>query len=187
MQDAIAKTNEMTTATQPYRALFKSLDTGPAIVGCARLIAELLRVDLTHNQILGYVRVLSAAKPEQLIKAFELAESTCKYMPSPGELLALATGGDAGGSMRRADEAFSWIMRYIAHHGVDGRTRMRVGSDYEIHYTRAPAIPSEIVKTLQALGGTLQHGLARVAETKPENLGWLKNDFEAAFMRVEGE
>jgi hypothetical protein len=138
---------------------------------------------------MAYERGLEDLVPERLAAAFALAERDLKFFPSIAELRDLAgTQSGDNNRLRQCDEAWKWVMRYIRDHGTDGRAkRGRVlATAPELRFEDdmpAPPIPGPIEYALEAMGGTVTQGLERFAETDSGALGFLRRDFDAAYLR----
>jgi hypothetical protein len=74
------------------------------------------------------VRNLGDIDPQSLAAAYALAEKTCTYWPTPGEIRELAGWSEES----RSREGLQWVFGYLAQHGVEGRPRgggVRFGED----------------------------------------------------------
>ena len=126
------------------------------------------------------------ARPETL------AERTCTYWPTPGQIRELAGWSEES----RSREALQWVFTYLANHGVDGRPRgggVRFGEDEtgrrvllgsEV-LVKAPEIAEDIRATLAALGsGAVKQGLLYVSQ-HPVVKGWENFNGDAASRTAE--
>jgi hypothetical protein len=105
--------------------------------------------------------------PAALATAYALAEKTCTFWPTPGQMRELAGWSEE----TRGRAALQWVFAYLAKHGVEGRphggglrfgedeTGRRVLLEAEV-VIPAPEIPPEIKAILAALGsGSFKQGL----------------------------
>ena len=99
----------------------------------------------------AHVRNLTDIDPEALALAYTLAEKTCTYWPSPGQIRELAGWSEES----RGGAALEWVFRYLEKHGCEGRAQgggVRFGEDETGRrvlleteaIVAAPALPAEI-------------------------------------------
>ena len=183
MQEATAKHNARPETLRDWLAILKTEGLEIALSA----LASVLRSDLTPIQRARYVRTLSDLPPDALAIAFSLAERDLKFFPVPAELRELA-GIRAENATVDCDKAFRWVWSYIADHGAEGRDkkwleRDEQGNPTKLRLTAAPEIPRDIAYALEAMGGSIRRGLERFAETEAAALGFLRRDFDAAYLR----
>ena len=116
----------------------------------------------------AHVRNLADISPEALAQAYALAERTCTFWPSPGQMRELAGWSDES----RGRAALEWVLCYLEKHGCEGRARgggVRFGDDETGRsvllereaIVAAPALPAEIETALAFLGsGSTKQGVA---------------------------
>lgn len=153
-------------------------------------LASVLRSDLTETQLRSYERTLDGISSRDLGTAFCLAERDLKFFPVPRELRELAGVADTDTHlMIQADAAWRWVIRYLDDHGPEGRAKRGrlLEAHPELRFEQpipAPAIPQRLLYVLEALGGTVTAGLMRIAGTDHGAMGFLRRDFDAAYLRA---
>ncbi len=145
----------------------------------------------------AHVRSLTDIEPSALAQAYALAEKSCTYWPSPGQIRELAGWSEES----QGGTALQWVFRYLEKHKWDGRPHgggVRFGEDETGRMVLlgteplipAPAIPAEIERALTLLGtGSAKQGLRYVSQ-HPVVKGWDNFSGEAATRsaeRIEGQ
>ena len=145
----------------------------------------------------AHVRSLADIDPAALAAAYAMAEKTCTYWPSPGQIRELAGWSEES----RGGAALEWVFRYLEKHGCEGRALgggVRFGEDesgrrvlLEREATvAAPAFPAEIEAALLLLGsGSTKQGL-RYLSQHPAVKGWDNFTGDSASRsaeRIEGQ
>jgi hypothetical protein len=184
-----------------YQEIFTGVKTTTdlrhAIARAVRTLREAMEKEDNRAVTAAHVRNLADIDAHALGTAFALAEKTCTYWPTPGQIRELAGWSDEVHSR----EALQWIFGYLAKHGIEGRPRgggVRFGEDEtgrrvmlgsEI-VESAPEIPADIVAALAALGsGAVKQGL-RFLSQHPVVKGWDSFSGDAASRtaeRIEGQ
>jgi hypothetical protein len=175
-----------------YEEIFTGVDVRQAIARAVRTLREALEKEDNRAVTAAHVRNLADIDPQALATAFALAERTCTYWPTPGQIRELAGWSEES----RSREALQWVFTYLANHGVDGRPRgggVRFGEDEtgrrvllgsEV-LVKAPEIPEDIHATLAALGsGAVKQGLLYVSQ-HPVVKGWENFNGDAASRTAE--
>ena len=169
-----------------------SSDLPHAIARAVRQLREAMEKEDNCAVTAAHVRNLREIDPAALATAYALAERTCTYWPTPGQIRELA--GWSEESKSRA--ALQWVFTYLEKHGVEGaREAVECGSEKTRAGRRvlleseavipAPAIPAEIEATLAALGnGTVKQGLRYVSQ-HPVAKGWDNFNGDAASRTAE--
>jgi hypothetical protein len=163
-----------------YEEIFTGVDVRQAIARAVRTLREALEKEDNRAVTAAHVRNLADIDPQALATAFALAEKTCTYWPTPGQIRELAGWSEES----RSREALQWVFTYLANHGVDGRPRgggVRFGED---ETGRRVLLGSEVLggRTLTAMRphgprrGSKRNGFA-VRYTQGESLdGGLRDD-----------
>jgi hypothetical protein len=168
-----------------------------AIARAVRQLREAMEKEDNCAVTAAHLRNLTDIAPEALARAYALAEKTCTYWPSPGQIRELSgwSGEIQGGA------ALAWVFRYLEKHGVEGRAQgggVRFGEDESGRrvlletetVVAAPALPAEIEIALALLGsGSIKQGLRYVSQ-HPVVKGWDNFSGDAAVRtaeRVEGQ
>ena len=127
----------------------------------------------------AHVRSLADIDPAALAAAYAMAEKTCTYWPSPGQIRELAGWSEES----RGGAALEWVFRYLEKHGCEGRALgggVRFGEDESGRrvllereaIVAAPAFPAEIEAALMLVGsGSTKQGL-RYLSQHPAVKGW---------------
>ena len=145
----------------------------------------------------AHVRSLADIDPAALAAAYAMAEKTCTYWPSPGQIRELAGWSEES----RGGAALEWVFRYLEKHGCEGRALgggVRFGEDESGRrvllereaIVAAPAFPAEIEAALLLLGsGSTKQGL-RYLSQHPAVKGWDNFTGDSASRsaeRIEGQ
>lgn len=164
---------------QIFAGVRDGADLAHAIARAVRMLREAMEKEDNCAVTAAHVRNLKGVDPMALAKAYGLAEKTCTYWPTPGQIRDLA--GWSAETKSRA--ALQWVFGYLQKHGVEGRPRgggVRFGEDETGRrvlleaepVTPAPEIPAEIEATLAALGsGAVKQGLHYLSQ-HPVMKGW---------------
>jgi hypothetical protein len=186
---------------QVYERIFAEVrslaDLRHAIARAVRQLREAMEKEDNCAVTAAHVRNLTEIDPRALAQAYALAEKTCTYWPSPGQIRELAGwSGEAKSGL-----ALQWVLTYLEKHGCGGRphgggvtfgedeTGRRVLLETEA-VVPAPDIPAEIEVALALLGsGSVRQGL-RYASQHPAVKGWDNFAGDAALRaadRIEGQ
>jgi hypothetical protein len=150
-----------------------------AIARAVRVLREAMEKEDNCAVTAAHVRNLKDIDPMALASAYALAEKTCTYWPTPGQIRDLAGWSEES----RSRVSLQWVLSYLQKHGVHGRPyggAVRFGEDAtgrrvmlsEDEITPAPEIPAEIQATLATLGsGTVKQGLLYLSQ-HPIVKGW---------------
>jgi hypothetical protein len=172
-------------------------DVQSAIARAARQLREAMEKEDNGAVTAAHVRNLADIDPAALAVAYAMAEKTCTYWPSPGQIRELAGWSEE----IRGGAALEWVFRYLEKHGCEGRAQgggVRFGEDESGRrvllereaIVPAPAIPAEIEAALALLGsGSTRHGLRYVSQ-HPAVKGWDNFSGDAASRsaeRIEGQ
>src|ERR1700722_2937573 len=145
----------------------------------------------------AHVRSLADIDPAALAVAYAMAEKTCTYWPSPGQIRELAGWSEES----RGGAALEWVFRYLEKHGCEGRALgggVRCGEDESGRrvllereaIVAAPAFPAEIEAALMLVGsGSTKQGL-RYLSQHPAVKGWDNFTGDSASRsaeRIEGQ
>lgn len=154
-------------------------EVGQAIARAVRELRGAMEKEDNSAVTAAHVRNLREIDPAALAVAYALAEETCTYWPTPGQIRELA-----GWSQEtRSREALKWVFGYLEKHGVEGRAHgggVRFGEDETGRRVLlacepaipAPDLPTEIEATLSGLGsGAVKQGLRYVSQ-HPVIKGW---------------
>jgi hypothetical protein len=172
-------------------------DLRQAIARAVRQLREAMEREDNCAVTAAHVRNLTDIGPEALALAYTLAEKTCTYWPSPGQIRELAGWSDES----KGGAALKWVFSYLEKHGCEGRgqgggvkfgddgTGRRVLLETEA-IVSAPALPAEIEIALGLLGsGSIRQGLRYVSQ-HPVVKGWDNFSGDAALRsaeRIEGQ
>jgi hypothetical protein len=172
-------------------------DLRHAIARAARQLREAMEKEDNCAVTAAHVRNLADIDPEALARGYALAEKTCTYWPSPGQIRELTGWSEEN----KGRVALEWVFRYLEKHGCEGRARgggVRFGEDASGRRVLletedivvAPALPAEIEKALALLGsGSTKQGL-RYMSQHPVVQGWENFSGDAASRaaeRIEGQ
>jgi hypothetical protein len=172
-------------------------DLRSAIARAVRQLREAIEKEDNCAVTAAHVRNLTDIDPEALAQAYTLAEKTCTYWPSPGQIRELAGWSEES----RGGAALEWVFRYLEKHGCEGRAQgggVRFGEDESGRRVllereaiiAAPALPAEIEVALALLGsGSTKQGLRYVSQ-HPAVKGWDNFSGDAASRsaeRIEGQ
>ena len=170
---------------------------GSAIARAVRQLREAMEKEDNCAVTAAHVRNLADIDPAALAVAYAMAEKTCTYWPSPGQIRELAGWSEES----RGGAALEWVFRYLEKHGCEGRAQgggVRFGEDESGRrvllereaIVAAPALPAEIEAALALLGsGSTKQGLRYVSQ-HPAVKGWDNFSGDAASRsaeRIEGQ
>ena len=171
------------SSTDVYEQIFSGVRTPSdlqfAIARAVRQLREAMEKEDNCAVTAAHVRNLKEIDPPALAMAYALAEKTCTYWPTPGQIRELAGWSEE----TRSRSALQWVFAYLEKHGVEGRALgggVRFGEDETGRRVLlpsepvipAPDIPEEIEATLAALGsGSAKQGLRYVSQ-HPVAKGW---------------
>ncbi len=99
-----------------------------AIARAVRQLREAMEKEDNCAVTAAHVRNLKEIDPPALAMAYALAEKTCTYWPTPGQIRELAGWSEE----TRGRAALQWVFAYLEKHGVEGRARgggVRFGED----------------------------------------------------------
>jgi hypothetical protein len=166
-----------------YQQIFAGVssrsDLAHAIARAVRQLREAMEKEDNCAVTAAHVRNLKEIDPAALATAYALAEKTCTFWPTPGQMRELAGWSEE----TRGRAALQWVFAYLAKHGVEGRPHgggVRFGEDETGRRVLlaaevvipAPEIPPEIKAILAALGsGSAKQGLQYVSQ-HPVAKGW---------------
>jgi hypothetical protein len=163
-----------------------------AIARAVRQLREAMEKEDNCAVTAAHLRNLTDIAPEALARAYALAEKTCTYWPSPGQIRELAGWPEE----TQGGAALEWVFGYLAKHGVEGRAQgggVRFGEDESGRrvlletetVVAAPALPAEIEAALALLGsGSIKQGLCYVSQ-HPVVKGWDNFSGDAASRSAE--
>ena len=172
-------------------------DVRGAIARAVRQLREAMEKEDNSAVTAAHVRNLADIDPGALAVAFALAEKSCTYWPSPGQIRELAGWSEES----RGGAALKWVFGYLEKHGCEGRAQgggVRFGEDETGRrvllerepIVAAPALPAEIAAALALLGsGSTKQGLRYVSQ-HPAVKGWDNFCGDAASRsaeRIEGQ
>lgn len=168
-----------------------------AIARAVRQLREAMEKEDNSAVTAAHVRNLADIDSAALARAYTLAEKTCTYWPSPGQIRELAGWSEES----RGGAALEWVFSYLEKHGCEGHAQgggVRFGDDgsgRRVLLEReakvaAPALPAEIEAALALLGsGSSKQGLRYVSQ-HPAVKGWDNFTGDAASRsaeRIEGQ
>jgi len=161
-------------------ALAKSpAEVRQAIARAVRVLREAMEKEDNAAVTAAHVRNLADIAPEALGRAYALAEKTCTFWPTPGQIRELACCSEDSLALT----ALQWVFGYLTRHGCEGRPRggaVRFGEDETGRRVLletepevpAPEIPLDIDQTLwQIGGGSVRQGLRYISQ-HPAVKGW---------------
>lgn len=170
-------------STDVYQEIFAGVrsrsDLAHAIARAVRQLREAMEKEDNCAVTAAHVRNLKEIDPAALALAYAMAEKTCTYWPTPGQIREMAGWSEE----TRGRAALQWVFGYLAKHGVEGRAHgggVRFGEDETGRRVLleaepvipAPEIPAEIEPILAALGsGSVKQGLRYVSQ-HPVAKGW---------------
>jgi hypothetical protein len=172
-------------------------DVRGAIARAVRQLREAMEKEDNCAVTAAHVRNLADIDPAALAAAYAMAEKSCTYWPSPGQIRELAGWSEES----RGGAAIEWVFRYLEKHGCEGRAQgggVRFGEDESGRrvllereaIVAAPALPAEIEAALALLGsGSAKQGLRYVSQ-HPAVKGWDNFSGDAASRsaeRIEGQ
>jgi hypothetical protein len=167
-------------------------DVRRAIARAVRELRQAMEKEDNPAVMMAHMRSLNDIHPEDLARAYKLAERNCVFWPSPGQIREFAGSAE----MRESSETWEWVLRYLEEHGADGRPRggaVTFGNDRDgrrvalgaAPVTEAPQLPRRIAEALRALGGgSIKHGLLAIAQ-HPRIKGWDEPSSEPATKTAE--
>jgi hypothetical protein len=171
------------SSAEVYQEIFARVnsrsDRAHAIARAVRQLREAMEKEDNYAVTAAHVRNLKEIDPAALALAYAMAEKTCTYWPTPGQIRELAGWSEE----TRGRAALQWVFAYLAKHGVEGRAHgggVRFGEDETGRRVLleaepvipAPEIPAEIQAILAALGsGSAKQGL-RYLSQHPVAKGW---------------
>lgn len=200
-----------TPARQHAQKLFEESSKDEAV---GMLMADLLMtLGRNPNPALCslYSDLLADLTIDELSLAFGEALNTKAQWLTPGQIRDLALGQDSN-----ADDAWAWVAVYLRDHGVSGNVKpgaliehpvhipgrfrevkpgqyaavpFGIGRDYPLTLPDIPApeIPEAVKLALRAIGGTIKQGLERINYAQGNEIGFIRKEFAAAFVRAERE
>src|ERR1700722_3895476 len=164
---------------QIFASVRNRVESAQAIARAVRQLREAMEKEDNCAVTAAHVRNLREIDPTALASAYALAEETCTYWPTPGQIRELAGWSEE----TRGRAALQWVFAYLAKHGVEGRAHgggVRFGEDETGRRvlleaepgTPAPEVPVEVEAILAALGGgSAKQGLRYVSQ-HPVAKGW---------------
>jgi hypothetical protein len=172
-----------TSSAEVYEQIFAGVrdrrDLAQAIARAVRELREAMETEDNSAVTAAHERNLREIDPQALATAYALAEKTCTYWPTPGQMRELAGWSEE----TRSRGSLQWVFQYLEKHGPEGRARgggVRFGEDEtgrrvlleQEAVIPAPAIPAEIEAVLAVLGsGSARQGLHYVSQ-HPVIKGW---------------
>ena len=184
--------NSTNVYAQIFAGVRNRVELAQAIARAVRQLREAMEKEDNCAVTAAHVRNLREIDPTALASAYALAEETCTYWPTPGQIRELAGWSEE----TRSRGALQWVFQYLEKHGVEGRPRgggVRFGEDETGRRVLlepealipAPAIPAEIEATLAVLGsGSAKQGLRYVSQ-HPIAKGWENFHGDAASRTAE--
>lgn len=179
-----------------YSELFCGVESQAQVKQAIARAVRVLRVAMEKEDnsavTAAHVRNLADISPEALAQAYALAERTCTFWPTPGQIRELA----GQSAENQASEALRWVFSYLRAHGLEGRAggggvhfgedgtgqRVLLRTDPLVP---APAIPPEIAAALSVLGGgAAKHGLRYISQ-HPAIKGWDESCSDATTRAAE--
>jgi hypothetical protein len=182
----------MTPGQQLVQKLFSSSPKSTAIE--AAVLNLMALVGRNRNQATAelFSTLLCDLDTELLINGLGRALGEATEWMTPAQLRELCIGmNQAEHEQQLADEAFTWAIKYLRNHGVNGRTKLGAlicedggrGGNTFAPDTPAPEIPAPVAAALAAIGGTLRQGFERINVATPTEMGFIKREFAQAHMR----
>jgi hypothetical protein len=184
--------NESNVYEQIFAGVRNSSELAQAIARAVRQLREAMEKEDNCAVTEAHVRNLREIDPAALASAYALAEESCTYWPTPGQIRELAGWSEEA----KSRSALQWVFQYLAMHGPEGRARgggVRFGEDETGRRVLlepeavipAPEIPAGIEATLTALGsGSAKQGLRYVSQ-HPVAKGWENFHGDAASRTAE--
>src|ERR1700733_6228902 len=184
--------NSTNVYAQIFAGVRNRVELAQAIARAVRQLREAMEKEDNCAVTAAHVRNLREIDPTALASAYALAEETCTYWPTPGQIRELAGWSEE----TKSRSALQWVFQYLALHGVEGRARgggVRFGEDETGRRVLlepeavipAPEIPAEIEATLATLGsGSAKQGLRYVSQ-HPVAKGWENFHGDAASRTAE--
>jgi hypothetical protein len=184
--------NESNVYEQIFAGVRNSSELAQAIARAVRQLREAMEKEDNCAVTAAHVRNLREIDPAALASAYALAEESCTYWPTPGQIRELAGWSEES----KSRSALQWVFQYLAMHGAEGRARgggVRFGEDETGRRVLleteavipAPEIPAGIEATLTALGsGSAKQGLRYVSQ-HPVAKGWENFHGDAASRTAE--
>jgi hypothetical protein len=178
--------------SQIFDGVQSEAEVRQAIARAVRVLREAMEKDDNCAVTAAHMRNLADISPEALARGYALAEQTCTFWPTPGQIRELA----GWSTENRAGEALQWLFAYLRSHGVNGHAggggvhfgedgtgrRVLLRTDPVIE---APPLSAVMAETLTALGnGTVKHGLQFVSQ-HPVVKGWDEFTGDAAARTAE--
>jgi hypothetical protein len=186
----------MVSSAETYEQIFAGVrndaDVKHAIARAVRTLREAMEKEDNSAVTTAHVRNLREIEPKALAAAYALAEQTCTYWPTPGQIRELAGWSEES----RCRGTLQWVFEYLQAHGVEGRPRgggVRFGEDESGRRVLlapeplipAPEIPPQIEAALAALGcGAVKQGLHYISQ-HPVLKGWHNFTGDAASRAAE--
>lgn len=140
---------------------------------CLVRLAELIRKDgapypLTAQLFKVWVDVFeqSQLSPEQIVAAFRRAEASCKFWPSPAEVLGFITAAQASAVEEEASQKWAKVLEYAVRRSPDIPDR------------NPPRISERTHSAIRAAGG-----LDYIRDCDRESLAWARKRFVEAYVR----
>lgn len=156
-----------------------------------------------------YADTLEEIDLETLLRVFDRAERTCRFLPTPAELREMAGLWDGA----EIDKAWTWVQDYLAKHGPEGREHItskttdcggacggtgwvdvvKDGKNWGVTgcscravvKLAAPEIPGRIRYTLRAMANSVTGALEMIQETPASFQGKVRRDFNEAYQRAQ--
>lgn len=100
--------------------LFKSIDKREAIIAAVTRLAAATKATAEPGLLLVYADNLESLPPEALTRAFEIAEDTCRFLPTIPELKQMVGYHTEQLEAVELDRAWKWVQDYLAKHGPGG-------------------------------------------------------------------
>ena len=135
--------------------------------------------------------VLDGLDSEIVILGLSEAIRTATGWLTPEQLYDICMGGSrADFAQQAAQEAWQWSVKYAERHGSHGHIKHGHRMDApDGTYTWAPDIPAPPIpeltgRVLTLLGGSIPGGFDKLGLTPTVEIGWLKKEFIAAYVRA---
>src|ERR1700723_1421122 len=164
--------NSTNVYAQIFAGVRNRVELAQAIARAVRQLREAMEKEDNCAVTAAHVRNLREIDPQALATAYALAEKTCTYWPTPGQIRELAGWSEE----TRSKAGLQWVLEYLEKHGAEGRPRgggVRFGEDdtgRRVLLEReavipAPPIPAEIEAVLTTMGsGSAKQGLRYVSQ-----------------------
>jgi hypothetical protein len=120
--------NESNVYEQIFAGVRNSSELAQAIARAVRQLREAMEKEDNCAVTEAHVRNLREIDPAALASAYALAEESCTYWPTPGQIRELAGWSEEA----KSRSALQWVFQYLAMHGPEGRARgggVRFGED----------------------------------------------------------